>query len=218
MKPLSAKARALVDVGRKAYRPRIGDRERIEAALRARLGTEALPPDVVHAQGARWLRPGIMLGTGIVVVGVASILTIFRAEEAPLRAPTAPVVEQQLAPEAPPPAPAPSPQSPPPERPSAPAQGPAAARPDPLKQELALLTRAARNMNAGHAGKALAVLAEHERRFPHGALEEERHVAQAQALCALGRTSEARAQQALLQQGSLAAERAGRACGSAHEK
>jgi hypothetical protein len=60
-----------------------------------------------------------------------------------------------------------------------------------LSEEAALLQRAERAIAEKRPGLALAILAEHERRFSNGALGEEREVARVLALCALGRVSEA---------------------------
>jgi len=65
---------------------------------------------------------------------------------------------------------------------------------DGLTEEVALLSRAETELHAGRPAKALVALAEHQRRFPRGALAEERTAAKIQALCALGRNEEANAQ------------------------
>jgi hypothetical protein len=51
-----------------------------------------------------------------------------------------------------------------------------------LSEEVALLSHAETDLHAGHFESALRSLDEHERRFPHGALEQERTAARAQAL------------------------------------
>jgi len=58
--------------------------------------------------------------------------------------------------------------------------------------EVRLLGEANTLLRAGDAGRALRLLEEHARRYPKGALGEERDAARIAALCALGRTSEAR--------------------------
>jgi hypothetical protein len=63
---------------------------------------------------------------------------------------------------------------------------------DSLAEEVRLLSRAERQLNDGLGEDALATLGEHERRFPRGALAEERMAARVEALCALGRIAEAR--------------------------
>lgn len=65
---------------------------------------------------------------------------------------------------------------------------------DGLSEEVALLSRAETELHAGRPAKALVALAEHQRKFPRGALAEERTAARIQALCALGRNDEANAQ------------------------
>jgi hypothetical protein len=60
-----------------------------------------------------------------------------------------------------------------------------------MSEEASLLQSAQRALAAGRADAALGLLAEHELRFPSGALAEERRVAKVLALCSLGRTEEA---------------------------
>ena len=89
---------------------------------------------------------------------------------------------------------------------------------DSLAREVALLSRAGAELHAARPAAALLALAEHERKFPSGALAEERAAARARALCALGRTKEAQAELARLERaspGSPHAVRAARACASA---
>jgi len=116
-----------------------------------------------------------------------------KAEEAP---PVPPVTEPAQSPAAgspardgraaPPPAVAPS-------EPRAAAAGKAPSTPDPtsMSEEASLLQSAQRALAAGRADAALGLLAEHELRFPSGALAEERRVAKILALCSLGRVEEA---------------------------
>lgn len=60
-----------------------------------------------------------------------------------------------------------------------------------LEAELALIEQAQGALRAGDAGRALTLLAEHERRFPRGLLREERLASKTLALCRLGMKSEA---------------------------
>ncbi len=63
-----------------------------------------------------------------------------------------------------------------------------------MKDEIALISRAlTQRSTAGDPSGAIALLDEHARRFPSGALGEERDATRVLALCALGRTGEARA-------------------------
>lgn len=63
----------------------------------------------------------------------------------------------------------------------------------PLDEEIALVRDARAALRAGEAAQSLAVLDEHDRRFPGGALTEDVAAERIYALCALGRTGEARA-------------------------
>ncbi len=63
---------------------------------------------------------------------------------------------------------------------------------DSLAEEVRLLSTAERQLNEGSRESALATLADHERRFPRGALTEARMAVRVEALCGLGRMAEAR--------------------------
>lgn len=84
--------------------------------------------------------------------------------------------------------------------------------PNRLAEEASLLSRAEAELYRGHPGKSLELLGEHERKFAGGALTEERVAARVQALCALGRVSEAEAQLARLNPSSMHGESSRRAC------
>jgi len=62
-----------------------------------------------------------------------------------------------------------------------------------LEEELKLVRHAYTELNAGRPSAALAILAQHAHKFPHGALEENREVTGVLALCALGEEAAARA-------------------------
>jgi hypothetical protein len=213
MSELSPKARALVQSGKGAFQPSAADRERIQNALRAHLGT-AVPP--THA--AAPVRPGRQLLSGVIgtsVMGGALFLAFHHAGAAhPAPIPRTPVVATQA-----PRTDAPSDE--PVLAPSTPAAvlpaKPSASRPaqDSLAREVALLSRATSDLHSGRAAEALKVLGEHWRQFPHGLLAEERRAARAQALCALGRMSEAQAELDRLTPQSPAAARARQVCGAA---
>ena len=83
---------------------------------------------------------------------------------------------------------------------------------DRLAQEVALLSRATAALRVGHAAQALKALDEHQRKFPSGALREDRRAAKAQALCLLGQVASGRAELKLLPPQSPAAARAGQVC------
>ena len=89
---------------------------------------------------------------------------------------------------------------------------------DGLAQEVAILSRASSALHSGRPAAALMALAEHQQKFPRGILTQERTAARIQALCALGRTTEARAELARLSSKSPLKARARQACGLAPEK
>jgi hypothetical protein len=233
MAALSPRARALVQAGRGAFRPADTDRARIEAALDARLGPGALAPDAPPAPGAArfptaagWHSlPRLVIGVGL--LGGAAFLafrpggrnTVSPASHSSPAAAVASVVTPELAndpsnPTSVPPVPAFE------MAPGAPAVTPPGEAPvsrlarsqDALAQEVVLLSKAASDLRAGRSGEALKALDEHQRRFPHGTLTLERRAAKAQALCALKRVSEGRAELAHLAPQSPAAARAKQVC------
>jgi hypothetical protein len=221
---LSPKARALVEAGKGAARPSAADRERIQAALRSRLGPEALGSEAsgastatsTGAAGPGWpLVAGVIAGLG--AVGGLLFLAL-RAPEVQERPPevvppavtAAPAIVSVSSAR---PVEAPSPPSSAPPVASSEAPTPAArSKQDRLSQEVALLSSATKSLNAGRAAEALKVLDEHQRKFPGGLLTEERRAARAQALCSLGRISEAKSELARLAPRSPAAARVQQVC------
>jgi len=226
MAALGPRAQSLVQAGRSALRPTEGDRDRIEAALRAQLGPAALPPQgsvapppVVAATGWKAVL-GAAVGVG--AVGAALYLALSPAKSAEPHAapPIASAVTIPPSPQIAPPSEAPTAPEPPAVSPPAVVAPPAAASPgasalparDRLAEEVSLLSRATKALRGGHAAEALKALDEHQSKFPHGLLSEERRAARAEALCSLGRTSEGRAELAHLAPQSPAAARAKQAC------
>lgn len=224
MSDLSEGGKALVKAGRLADRPSTADRQRVLLALQARLGDAALAAGAVAeasraarsgagaATRSKYVKWGSWVGSAMLVAGAASLaprLTHESEKAAPVAsvvasAPSASAVANPVenAPEL-----APAPSSPtataestrlvPPEGSSRSAdssKAPARSSRDNLAEEVALLSRAETELHAGRPAKALTALSEHQRRFPRGALAEERTAARIQALCALGRTEEANAQ------------------------
>lgn len=214
MSNLSPDGRALVASARRALRPTGGDRERVSAALRARLGAAALPvllaPKAASAlpmsakPSSFILASKLLIGAGV-AGGIAYLALEAGDPGAPLRHLPREALSAPLAPLAAPPPTAPSaPPSavvtetePQPEKAAAPRP---ATRRDRLAQEVAILSRAARQLSGGNAAAALKALDEHRRQFPAGVLAEERRAARAQALCALGRFSEAESELSRLSQ------------------
>jgi len=216
MSDLSSDGKALVEAGRRADRPSVADRERVLVALRSRLGDAALlaaglseappaapAPRAPGAPGSKLLKWGVVGPTVLVAGALWLVPRHFQQSERAAPAPSAsalsvasaqptPLENAVAAPEV---APSPSAVSadPGPSRPLE-TQKPQSRSRDGLAEEVALLSRAETELHAGRAAKALLVLAEHQRKFPRGALAEERTAARIQALCALGRNEEANAQ------------------------
>lgn len=231
MATLGPKASAVVEAGRGPLRGTDVDLERIEAALRARLGADVLPPDLATPVAARHIAWRIVSpAVGVCVIGGALFFAL-----RPGSKPTPPqAIHTQLAT-----APAitgsatntgsASAPSAVPEPAELPAEAPASARSvataaktssarpeqDPLTQEVALLSRATTALSNGRIAEALKALDEHQRLFPNGVLSEERRAAKAQALCSSGRVAEGRAQLARISPGSPAGKRARQVCDSA---
>lgn len=210
MTELSPSAQQLVRVGRSAGRPTDADRERIRAAVQALLGAAALvgesaaPPAPPAPSGAArfgWVKASALaVGIGVLAGG------LFLALRSPPVTHGAPFAPPRVSAAA---ASEPAPSTPTTVASSAALDGEGAA-PTPVKaraveapalstsrssehlaEEVALLSRATADLRAGRAGDALDALDEHRRKFPGGVLAEERRAARAQALCALGRRSEA---------------------------
>jgi hypothetical protein len=200
---LSPGAAALLRAGRGAFRPDEADRERILRSLPLALGEISGSIDTSHRVVAKpglagrftlktWLLGGvsvIALGTGALALRYArpavqadSVVAIApAAQEASSDAVAASAHALDT-----------------PLRTSMPGAahlnaGAARGSVDSLPEEVRLLSRAEKQLNAGLAVDALRTLTEHERRFPNGGLAEERLAARVHALCALGRTREARA-------------------------
>lgn len=199
MSTLGPDARALVQAGRNAARPTAADRQRVLQAVQQRVaqgaaGTAAASPAVGKSLIWPW---GSLAVVGLAVVGG---LVLFSSQGGVAPAPSAASVVAIAAPpvEVAITSPNQAPVAPAGLAPAAPAVEPAlasksrAGRPtDRLAEEVAILARAEAQLHAGNHAAALTVLEEHRRKFPKGALAQERVAARVQALCALGRVDEA---------------------------
>lgn len=195
MSDLSPKAAAIVRAGRNGLQPPEAVRERITAALRSRLGDAAIPLEAGLSGSlfvkSAWVRI-FALGAALGVAGGATLLALHEASPVPVRslqvdvAQPAEIRTEPVSPEL-------AIQGKPPTANVAPeANAPSARRPtDRLAAEVAVLARATSELHAGRAASALQAIDEHQRKFPRGLLAEERRAARVQALCALGRRSEA---------------------------
>jgi hypothetical protein len=227
-------ADALFRAGREAFEPQASQRERVLRSLMQSLGPLAAeqPVQGQTAAAARvpmhaWVLSGVgalLVGAGLLVAPHVWTKTPSGVGAAPIPYPT-PVVAV-VAPES---LPSPSPpatneerslEAPRVERPSSPPRsGRSAVRSpsDPLLEEVRLLSQAEQQLKDGHADEALITLAEHERKFPNGALAEVRMAARVQSLCALGRIADAKTELTKLAQAyprSPHLDRARRFCGT----
>jgi hypothetical protein len=235
MSELPPDVATLIRAGRTAFRPQASDRDRVLLSLTDVLGEGALLDGAHHpeiaksAASARFLMRGWVLGglgalaVGAAVVVAARVWTTTPSQAARAAAPSVPTAEP--APSTPvPPSSNEGDRAPDPLRADGPSSSPrsgarsSVAHPpsDSLPEEVRLLSRAEQQLYSGHADEALRTLGEHERRFPGGALAEERMAARIQSLCALGRVAEARADLAKLARAhprSPHVDRARRFCG-----
>jgi len=218
---LSPEARALIQADRDAHRPTAADRQRVDAALRARLGPSVLPAetplrDLLLSIG--WRVPsgaalGLCLIGGVLLLALHPAAVAGTASPALAASTTSPAssaadgIALGVVPA--PTALVPAASTVPSPNPTIPAE---ARAPDPLAQEVALLSRAMTQLRSGNAAAALRTLDQHQARFPSGALSQERFAMKAQALCKLRRFREGHEELAGLARGSIAFERVKSAC------
>jgi hypothetical protein len=200
MLTLSPKGQALVRAGKQAAQPTAADRERLLSQLRARLGDAALPADLGTATVGTVATGSTLPLISALVVGVGILGgTLFYAgphragHDRPQPTVTAPVASPPTMSE---------PVAPPADEPTAAVAMPPAVAPaalttsggrgkDRLAAEVAILSRATRDLRAGRPAGALKALDEYRRKFPKGLLKDEYGAASAQALCALERFGQA---------------------------
>ena len=229
MTELTPKADELVKAGREALRPSDADRARVFQALLPQLGG-GLGAGGLNAPSTAPAAPAAASGlaakvtAAIVVAGVAGggLFLALRSDPPPRPAATAtvPMAAPSIAVPESPIQKGPDSVSPAvPEAEATEKRAPAASsRPaDSLAEEVAILSEASSALHGGRPAAALKLLDEHRKKFPRGALGQERTSARIQALCALGRTKEAQADLARLARAapnSPHVARARKACGS----
>ncbi len=228
MNHLGRDARLIIEDGRDAHEPTAADRVRVTELLANRMGAA-----ILGTSSAAFASSGVAVRRSIPalwkVVGIAGIVAVGGALYVQSRKPIAvrtgekPAVLQVSPISAAPPLAAIA---------SAPVLEAAATsasaallrvepaprttrpRSDSLGDEVALLTLAGKELHSGKPEAALRTLEEHQRRFPSGALAVERSAARIQALCALGRTSQAATESAKLSRTSPQGVLATQACAS----
>jgi hypothetical protein len=233
MSELSPELQQLVKAGKVAVQPSEADRARVYRSLELRLGLAggAMGATVASVGGERVrgisLKTASLVSAGVILLvgGGVFLHSSLRQIERPPVVDTALTVLRPLDEGKPTPAlpvpeevPAPPLASVSTEQPMKTIAPRASSRPrDSLSEEVAIMSRAEKELHAGRAGNALSLLNEHERRFRNGLLAEERTAARIQALCALGRVSEAEALRGRLSPKSLHGEPARQACGAAKQ-
>jgi hypothetical protein len=231
---LTGEAEKLVRAGRAALKPSDADRERVFEALLPHLGGSGGGEGVggegvggegiegsstVPAAAASATLAKVTAALVAVCVAGAGIFVALRTEAPPASPAAIASVTLDEMPRRPvDQVPESAPLAAPPAQPSDEKRVPAAPRPaDSLAQEVAMLSQASAELHAGRPAAALNALDEHRRKFPRGELAQERTSARIQALCALGRMSDAQAELARLARMSPSSPhlaRARKACGS----
>jgi hypothetical protein len=174
----------------------MADRERVSAALRARLGDAVLPAEAGATTSLLTRSAWAKFSAATAAVGIAGGLVFLGWPSSETSAPRVAAHEVQVAALSQnPPASAAAPAEPTVEPVSNASSEPgltiAKRQGDRLAQEVAILSRATSQLHSGHPLAALKAVEEHQRKFPNGLLSEERRAARVQALCALGRRREA---------------------------
>lgn len=221
MSTLSREAREIIAAGKSELVPTQMDRTRVTHLLSDRMSAVALTvptpaiaaPQVVAGRTLKFLTLGGALRV-FGVVGVLGVVAYFGSHGKQSSVPTQnsitavqpvvmerqPIVQPQLPTQIPEPAVAQSvidnpAKTEPPQRATKPSR-------DSLGEEVQILSRAEMELHNGKPALALRTLDEHQRRFSSGALVQERSAARIQALCALGRTQDARAESIKLKRSS----------------
>ncbi len=210
MNELKAETRALLELGREGDDPSDEAIDQNRRKLAVRIGAAALGTSVVAGSATKaaaasavgvWTSAKVIAVCGVVIASGAALGTYALRGE-PAAPPAASVVkpsalgasssvreQQALAADIPPSEPLvparPEPQS----RPSSSAKGEGARS---IQSELELIRGAQKHLHRNDARAALALLSEHARRFPSGALAEEREASRVFALCQLGDAAGAR--------------------------
>lgn len=206
MSDLGPDTQSLLDAARDAHDPSVADRARIRAKVAARIGAGAFATTAAVTATSGTARAAMKAGIAALVGGAILVGGLWwksaheptpapPVEKAPAVALPAPVPTPVVDLD-PTPVPVESLPAPPPviEKRVAPIPQPTATdKPQStLEAELALLRDAKKSLDDGNSTRALAILDEHQRKFPDGILAEERASTRVFALCSAGRTAEAK--------------------------
>jgi RNA polymerase sigma-70 factor (ECF subfamily) len=213
MSDLHPDAKALFDQARDSVEPSDEHVERMRAALFAQIGVAAATATVASSAkaGASAFGAGHAVGA-LAIVGVVGAMAVMGGRSMTARnaskeaMPILPAVTAIRAPEPAndpaPSAPSADPETEPALRAAASANKPTIAAPqrssepardDTLGAEIELMHKAQVASREGQPAKALALLDRHAALYPRGVLAQERAATRVVVLCALGRTTEARA-------------------------
>jgi hypothetical protein len=192
LEPLDPLSRELLDAARGGHAPPGGARDRVQSRVIARVGLAAFMGNTLAAAGL-WLKIGVPIV--LLALGGAAYFAVHRPAPAPVLVSDPPIASPAVTQD--PVAVAPSMTATAPTERQAPSikphvDPPPSVAPPSIGEETALLMGAQTAIREGDSARALALLDEHARRFPTGMLAEERDASRVLALCAAGRTSEAR--------------------------
>jgi hypothetical protein len=198
---LSPETRALLELGRAGDDPSDEAVSHNRGKLALKLGAGALGAGVVASSASSAWASGKLIALCAVLLASGAAVGVYALQSPAVEAPASPA---KVRPEAVAKAPAPAAETEPvpPEATPLPqaarstpsAAGTASVGARSIQSELELIRAAQKHLHRGDANAALALLAEHARRYPAGALSEELEASRVSALCTLGNVAGARAQ------------------------
>jgi hypothetical protein len=203
---MNPEARHIIDLARQARTPTADDRARVRAAIGLSIAAVAMPTAAAVATAKTGALLGVLSG-GRLALSALLIASVsvgggayywWSSVRHRVEVKASPVVAVANPPSAPAPAlVAPAPElevvaAPPAERPTVEVRTASPAAQDPLLAEVTLLRRAQHAWQSGKPALALDLAQRHAQTYPRSQLALERGAVQVFALCALGRTGEAR--------------------------
>ena len=208
MEPLDPLSKELLDAARSGHCPPAGGRDRVRHSIVLRVGASAFAGTALATASTAWLK--VVVPLALLALGGGAYFVVHRppaARPVPVLVAPAPVdtvaSDLPVTPELTLPAvmeptavlapPTPKPVATHQAAPFAQTLPTVSPAPPSIEAETSLLLAAQTSLKDGDGARALSLLDEHARRFPNGALGEERDATRVLALCATGRASEARA-------------------------